>query len=239
MASFYRTLARFWYVLPKPTRRFISRTPGLRGIKQGLTRLTQRRTTHDEVYSEQYYAERADQARRSAAVMATTIVEELHPGSVIDVGCGTGDLLVALRERGVRVRGCENSAAALKVCRDRGLAVEQVDLRTAGVRDQGDVEVVISTEVAEHLPKSAADRFVEFLTAGPRTVVFTAAAPGQGGRNHLNEQPHAYWVGKFRKRGYRLDESMTVRWRRAWRGNRIAPWYCSNLMIFRAQPAGT
>jgi SAM-dependent methyltransferase len=46
-------------------------------------------------------------------------------GLLLDVGCGAGDLLCALRGDGWRVRGLEPGAAAVAVARSRGLAVEQ------------------------------------------------------------------------------------------------------------------
>jgi len=32
--------------------------------------------------------------------------------------------------------------------------------------------------------------------------VFAAAVPGQGGENHINEQPYEYWRDLFKKYGY-------------------------------------
>ena len=33
-------------------------------------------------------------------------------------------------------------------------------------------------------------------------MLFSAAVPGQGGENHVNEQPLAYWRAIFREHGY-------------------------------------
>ena len=46
----------------------------------------------------------------------------------------------------------------------------------------GRADVAVSTEVAEHLPESAADRFVELLTALAPVAVVTAALPDRAGR---------------------------------------------------------
>ena len=60
----------------------------------------------------------------------------------------------------------------------------------------------MSLEVAEHLPESSADDFVEFLTNLSGVVLFSAAFVNQGGDNHINEQLHSYWALKFRHFGF-------------------------------------
>ncbi len=68
-------------------------------------------TRHDEIYDEKYYSEIIEPLMlKSAAVMAESIVSEFHPSFVVDVGCGTGELLRQLKERGVQVAGYEKSA---------------------------------------------------------------------------------------------------------------------------------
>ncbi|HTS56326.1 MAG TPA: class I SAM-dependent methyltransferase [Terriglobales bacterium] len=50
----------------------------------------------------------------------------LHPGSVLDLGCGTGTLCCAFAERGHRVTGVDPAAAMLAVARRKPHA-EQVE----------------------------------------------------------------------------------------------------------------
>lgn len=94
-------------------------------------------------------------------------------------------------------------------------------------------DVAISMEVAEHLPKRYADRLVGLLAALAPTVVFSGATPGQGGMDHVNEQPHEYWITKFEARGFRYELELTDRWRRQWEVDGVASFYHRNLMIFR------
>jgi 2-polyprenyl-3-methyl-5-hydroxy-6-metoxy-1,4-benzoquinol methylase len=54
-------------------------------------------------------------------------------------------------------------------------------------------DLVVSLEVAEHLPASAADQFVNTLVKHGKKILFSAAIPGQGGQDHLNEQWPDYW----------------------------------------------
>ena len=59
-----------------------------------------------------------------------------------------------------------------------------------------------SLEVAEHLPQARAATFVSDLVAHAPVVLFSAASPGQGGENHINEQPAEYWRKLFRQHDY-------------------------------------
>jgi hypothetical protein len=87
-------------------------------------------------------------------------------------------------------------------------------------------------EVAEHLPASVAGSFVALLCRAAHAVVFTAAVPGQGGSDHVNEQPREYWIARFDARGFAYDGDRTERWREQWRGAGVCRWYHENLMIF-------
>ena len=132
------------------------------------------------------------------------------------------------------VFGVDYSDAALMYCRARMLGVAKLDLE----RDACDIgrtfDVAISMEVAEHLPGSVADRYVDFLVSLSNIVVLTAAPPGQGGTDHVNEQPASYWITKFQQRGFEQDEGLSQRWGETWKaaGN-VASIYYKNLMVFR------
>ena len=89
-------------------------------------------------------------------------------------------------------------------------------------------------EVAEHLPAMVADRYVDLLTHLSQVIVFTAAPPGQGGDDHVNEQPPSYWISKFQQRGFGYAEELSRRWRESWEAvGDVEGLYHRNLMIFR------
>lgn len=193
----------------------------------------------DALYTAQYYEHGVEgPATASAPAMAASIVRDLAPRSVIDVGCGTGALLAALRERGCEVLGVDGAAAALDACRRRQLEVRRVDLGRARWRSDRSFDVALSLEVAEHLPRRAADRYVDLLASLAPALVFSAATPGQGGLDHRNEQPHSYWIEKLARRGLRLDRRLTDCWRDEWRRDGdVVWWYTDNLLVFRRPAA--
>ena len=55
---------------------------------------------HDMVYSATYYEYVDEAAMRSAGKICGSIIREFSPKSVIDVGCGTCDLLKKLQDQG-------------------------------------------------------------------------------------------------------------------------------------------
>jgi SAM-dependent methyltransferase len=195
---------------------------------------------HDWVYDADYFDRMIESpARHSAPIMAGTIVRDLAPKRVIDVGCGTGALLEALRDLGCEVQGLERSDAALEYCRSRALSVRQFDLEQDSLSgDDKNWDVVVSTEVAEHLPQSVDDRYIDLLTSLAPVIVFTAATPGQGGHDHINEQPHEYWLEKFGRREFRRNAELSDRWRQEWQAaEQVQDWYYRNIMVLERQSA--
>ena len=69
-------------------------------------------------------------------------------------------------------------------------------------------DLVVSLEVAEHLPSEAAANFVETLTKHGSIILFSAAVPGQVGTNHQNEQWPRYWDGLFAVHGCRCVDCL-------------------------------
>jgi SAM-dependent methyltransferase len=166
-------------------------------------------------------------------VIAEDIVAYFKPASVLDVGCGGGALLQSLKSHGVRGLGLEYSEPALQMCRAREVSVLKFDLERDEWTQNETFDVAVSTEVAEHLPEGCADRLVHLLCRAANTIIFTAAPPGQGGTDHVNEQPPEYWIEKFSHHAFMLDEPLTLKWRRAWKARRIVSFYYQNLLIFR------
>ena len=71
---------------------------------------------------------------------------------VLDVGCGRGEFLELLRERGVRSRGIDINPAMVEVCRGKGLEAESGDA-LAYLRGLPDASLggLFAAQVVEHL----------------------------------------------------------------------------------------
>lgn len=165
----------------------------------------------------------------SARVVSSFVVSQLHPASVLDVGCGAGAWCKVWADRGVaNVIGTDGAyvdVEHLLIPKDRFIPHDLSKPFDLGLR----FDLVTSLEVAEHIPHDSASTFVDNLAKHGDTVMFSAATPGQGGEFHVNEQPLAYWRKKFRDRGYRCFDFV----RPAVAQNAaVEPWYRYNTLVY-------
>lgn len=192
---------------------------------------------HDALYDAAYFARQDRQMAVSADGIAASIRARLPAvHTVVDVGCGSGAILAALGRAGVSGTGLEYAEAALARCRAKGLTVHKFDIE-AEAPPALRADLALSTEVAEHLPAARADAYVDMLVGIADTVVMTAAVPGQGGTDHVNEQPNAYWIAKFQARGFAHDPSETEDWRADWSARGVDRHRARNVMVFRRAAA--
>ena len=71
---------------------------------------------------------------------------------VLDVGCGRGEFLDLLRERGVTARGIDTNHEMVQVCGERGLAADEGDALTyLGGLPDASLGGLFSAQVVEHL----------------------------------------------------------------------------------------
>jgi SAM-dependent methyltransferase len=189
---------------------------------------------YNSIYHHDYFAQTVDgPAVKSAPIMATSMLEYFHPQSVIDVGCGTGALLEAFRDLHCQVYGLEYSDAALAYCHRRRLPVQKFNVtrdRLDGLR----YDLAVSFEVAEHLPSWSAARYVDLLCTLAPLIVMSAATPGSGGTDHINEQPHSYWIERFARKGYSFDQRNSARLANQWRLAGTAYWYSDNVLVLKS-----
>lgn len=230
MSKLFTILKHIYRLLPTPLRK-------TGPLHRFAVRIMEKVGNRDDLYSPKYYQTLVEPyAQRSVPQMARSIAETFHPASVIDVGCGSGALLVALRKLGVRrLLGLDSSEAGLDIARARGLDVRKFDITADGWTGGERFDVAVSMETAEHLPKNSADRYVALLCSLAPVVIFTAAHPGQGGIGHLNERPREYWIELFNEHGFRLEEKTASDWQTAWAAAGVANFYTRNLMIFKKE----
>lgn len=137
------------------------------------------------------------------------LLARFAPRSLLDVGCGVGRTIDYFVDRGVEAFGIEASALAISHARHPE-RIDRQDLRRGPYRHpKAPFDLVWCYEVAEHLHENFSDALVETLVSSGRTVVLSAAQPGQGGVGHLNEQPVSYWRIKIEAHGFALDTETT------------------------------
>jgi len=80
---------------------------------------------------------------------------------ILDLGCGRGETLAVLGEKGIKARGIDSSGEMVEQCLQRGLEVRQADLMAElGRLDPTSLDGIISLHVVEHLPSAVIERLV-------------------------------------------------------------------------------
>ena len=93
----------------------------------------------------------------------------------------------------------------------------------------GQFDLAISLEVAEHLPASRANTFIEDLCMRAPAVMFSAAIPLQGGVGHLNERWPSWWAKLFAAHNFAAIDCIRPL---IWSDNDVATWYRQNTVLF-------
>ena len=127
------------------------------------------------------YVYHTPEALCSDAVVTPTIVQictTLGAKRVLDLGCGNGSMMVALRRAGFQVSGCDPSASGIEYARQ---ALPDANLRVLGVYDdpgelgEAGFDAVASTEVVEHLfaPRALPGFARQVLKPGGHLIIST------------------------------------------------------------------
>ncbi|HEX6748125.1 MAG TPA: methyltransferase [Longimicrobium sp.] len=171
---------------------------------------------------------------------ARAILRRFPAASALDVGCGDGKLLAAMRRASptLRAMGVDQSPAALERARARGISTRALDLAGTSVRgtdalarELGSFDLAISLETVEHVPAWHSAKLLRLLAACAPAIVFSGAQPLQGGVLHVNERPPEHWIARFRNLGYDLaPENDALRADVA--ALDLPPWYAANLNAF-------
>ncbi|WP_084801366.1 methyltransferase domain-containing protein [Bradyrhizobium sp. Ec3.3] len=180
-------------------------------------------------YSEDFFEYTERGAISSAKELVRLVVPLLQPSSVLDVGCGRGAWLREWKAAGVKtakgVDGPYVRVESLHIPREEFLPVNLSTPFRVGDK----FDLVTSFEVAEHLDPLCSDTFISSLTAHGDLVAFSAATPGQGGENHINERPLVFWQERFGSLDYEAYDVIRL----ALKDNKaVEPWYRFNTILY-------
>ena len=110
------------------------------------------------VFEDKYRGSREEIQRRLAEYVS------LFDGAtnVVDVGCGRGELLGLLKDRGIDARGIDINDEMVEACKARGLNAERVDALTfLGAQPDASLGGLIAIQVVEHLEPNYLMRLVD------------------------------------------------------------------------------
>lgn len=189
----------------------------------------------DGIYDEQILTIFADIQLDNASDFADMVMDLFNPSSVVDIGCGPGGYIAELAKRGVDVVGVDGSSSVLKLLQIEPEKFILHDL-TKPLRLARQFDLCICMEVAEHIETRHSLVLIDTLCRSSKVVFFTAAPPGQGGHDHINEQWPEFWAELFRSHGFNLDPSLTAQARDYLEARELAAfWITANATVYRMQ----
>ena len=113
------------------------------------------RATYDQIASDHldYWRKHGRNPFQDPSVLAQNEAETVRligetSGSILDVGCGMGDLLLHFPDR--ETQGVDLSYEYLKVARERGLSVIQAEAESLPFTNTT-FDVVVATDILEHV----------------------------------------------------------------------------------------
>lgn len=152
-------------------------------------------------------------------------VKEHNIKTVYDFGCGTGEYLDKLTKEvsGITATGFEGSPNGI-------IYNNIVEKDLSSKLNLEPVDLVISIEVGEHIPKEFEQNFIDNISnSSKKHVIFSWAIEGQDGNGHINCQNNDYIISEMEKRGWNFDSSRTEEARK------VMPqdiWIVNTLMFF-------
>jgi SAM-dependent methyltransferase len=190
----------------------------------------------DKFYSSRFFAQHSPESLRSAELVVPFLMELVQPSSAIDVGCGTGAWLSVLAKSGVTdYLGIDGDWVNVDQLQINPRCFRNVNLADRFNLDRR-FDLVLSLEVAEHLPIESAKVFIESLTRLGPVIAFSAAIPHQGGTSHVNEQWPEFWADLFARCGYHAVDVLRPR---IWNIREVCYWYRQNMLLFVNQKEAT
>jgi SAM-dependent methyltransferase len=189
---------------------------------------------HPTLYDDAFYDQQAAGSLASARILLTALFNLCPVTSVVDIGCGVGPWVRSAIDLGavdsIGLDGDYVDRTKLLVAPDR---FQACDLETENLRDaipEGRLfDAVLCMEVAEHLSPDRAASFVAELCLLSDLVLFSAAVPGQGGTNHINEQWPDYWSRHFATAGFDCFDVLRAP---LWHEADCEWWYLQNALVF-------
>ncbi len=191
-------------------------------------------TDINPIYTQQWYLTNYLQSKCSYREIARAVEKQIlgaklpPPQSVIDFGCSYGGMIEAmqciLRIPSSAAYGIDNHNDVAWLQYEGGyIKADLNEVKQLSVH----ADIAICIETAEHLKPESADKLVDLLCRASDYIVFSAATPGQGGTDHLNEQPHEYWAAKFDAHGFKERDVL-----RQNLSERCLPWYRNNIFVY-------
>lgn len=176
-------------------------------------------------YFQKIYQEEYLQARR----LAEYLYPKYLPRTVVDFGCADGLYIKPFNDKGCYVLGIDSAPVLVSMKKVDNIILS--DLRMP--YKAGKFDLALCLEVLEHIEERYTDNVIQNLVDASDLLLVSAAVPGQEGEGHVNLQHKKYWIDKFDKHGYILDNGETKELVDYMKEGYHLGWFVENAMILR------
>lgn len=156
-------------------------------------------------YTQKFYESVSARADLASNAILSIFSDLFKVNSIKDIGCGNGTWLrESLNNDLIKSRIGYDLPSAIKSSipfDNEGITYRETDLELRNYNFTF-TELTLCLEVAEHLTSESAILLIEKICETSNYVIFSAATPGQGGFNHINEREFKYWMSLFTLHGY-------------------------------------
>tara|TARA_R110000796_G_scaffold43431_4_gene106753 strand:- start:3466 stop:4071 length:606 start_codon:yes stop_codon:yes gene_type:complete len=165
---------------------------------------------------------------------ASWILNNIDFNSVLEFGCGPGYYCKFWSDNDIRyAHGIEPEQMDQSCFINDGC--EQFEYNISQQPEPEGIlpayDLIVSIEVMEHIDRIYHNKvFDYFLSKSPRTIIFSAATPGQLGTGHIACREEEDWRNEFLERGMLFDETQTRALRLASNQQNIN--HIKNLQVF-------
>ncbi len=173
-----------------------------------------------------------DRIVKEETVQATRIaryIDNIWPfvRTVLDVGCGPGIYVDEMRKCNIDAYGIDIDDRLVQTP-----YLIKMDMLSPRFKKLKNYDLSLCLEVAEHMPEDKADDIVESLVGPSNRIIFSAGGTVQShGPGHLNCQPKSYWIEKFNKHNFVVDETGTNIFLKYMHNGYCLGWLINNGMI--------
>lgn len=166
--------------------------------------------------------------------LSDAIVKVLKNGkaaNIIDLGCGMGSYVKALREQGFECDGFDGNPNTVILTNGIGKVLDfsiRFDLHKK-------YDWVLSLEVGEHIPREFEKIFLDNIVNHARNgIILSWGIPGQKGDGHVNCKTNSYIIQQMKKRGWKYDRKSVKKLR----NEATFGWFKNTIMVFRKTKDG-